>query len=142
MEQAEAAGVAEGFLTFPLILPHYEARVHRALCLPHPQFCQFCRRVFKQQLELVERMVERWGSQASYYKMVGLFYSQLEGLRLGLELRQSAHSPALSPSLDLTWWLPCYTPDSRAPTESACGAHMTDGSVRSVGSQDICCSSS
>ena len=104
MEQAEAAGVAEGFLTFPLILPHYEARVHRALCLPHPQFCQFCRRVFQQQLELVESMVERWGSQASYYKMVGLFYSQLEGLRLGLELRQSADSPALSSSLDPAWF--------------------------------------
>ena len=105
-EQAVAGGVAEGYLTYHLILSHYQARVDRDLCQPHPEFCQFCREVFQQKLDLVESLVARWGSQASYYKMVDLFYKQLEGLGLGLMLRAEEEEESLTlPSyLDLTWF--------------------------------------
>ena len=46
----------------------------------------------------------RWGSQASYYKMVDLFYKQMEGLRLGLMLRAQEDSLTIPSYLDLAWF--------------------------------------
>ena len=103
-EQAEAAGLAEGFLCHGLISDYYQHFIQAGLCQVDSAFCDFVRQQFQTNLDWVSGKVETDGQTSSYWKMVNLFHKQLHGLKLGWLKRASDDKLTIPQDFDVDWF--------------------------------------
>ena len=100
LEQAEGAGVAEGYLTRDLIHGYYLEFIHRDLCGVSADFCRW----IQERLAWQEEASRSRGSTDPYWEQVSLFYHQMEGLRQGWQARTQEDGFQPSQDFDLKWF--------------------------------------
>ena len=106
-DQALAAGIAEGYLTSNAIYGYYKEFIHKGFCTVDPQFCEFIREKFQQNLNWIKEMTKVQndeGRVSSYWKMVNLFHSQLEGLKIGWLMKAEENGDSIPDDFDATWF--------------------------------------
>lgn len=82
--QAEAAGIAEGYLTRISILEAYrEFFLHDAICLENEGFCQWAASKFEANEALVSGKIKQFSQTEPYWHQVNLYYLQMEGMSKG-----------------------------------------------------------
>ena len=57
-DQALAAGIAEGYLTSNAIYGYYKEFIHKGFCTVDPQFCEFIREKFQQNLNWIKEITK------------------------------------------------------------------------------------
>ena len=83
--QAEAAGMAEGALTWKFLTEYYKEFYVNDVCKKEPGACEWISGQLKKNAEYIRRTVVANSSTDSYWHHVGLFYKQMEGLVLGYQ---------------------------------------------------------
>jgi hypothetical protein len=100
-EQAEAAGLAEGWLTRDLVHSYYLEFIHRDLCGVSADFCRWVRALLERQRAWQDAQM---GGDDAYWEQVGLFDTQLDGLRSGWLARTQEDGFEASPDFDTLWF--------------------------------------
>jgi len=106
-DQAVAAGLVEGYLTKHLIYGYYKQFIHQGFCSVDPQFCEFIRDKFQQNLDWMRSVWWNKNSEeerSSYWKTVRLFFRQLEGLKIGWLMKAEEEGLGIPSDFDATWF--------------------------------------
>ncbi|XP_023337291.1 putative phospholipase B-like 2 isoform X6 [Eurytemora carolleeae] len=83
--QAVGAGLAEGYLTSQLILHYYKEFIAKDLCIPDPKFCTWVLEILHTNKKWA--LEQEVSNKTDYWKMVRLFYKQMEGMKQGLKMK-------------------------------------------------------
>jgi len=103
-EQAEGAGIAEGYLTRNLIYSYYKEFIHKDLCSVDQKFCEYTVRNMKENQAWIMEQEQADQANTEYWKMVRLFYLQLSGLKTGWLMRTRSDNLAVLPDFDIDWF--------------------------------------
>jgi len=103
-DQAEAAGVAEGYLTRNLILSYYREFIHKDFCSVERKFCDFTISNMKENEAWIEEKLKSSEGKTDYWKTVKLFYLQLNGLKKGWQLRTEDDNLETPSDFDVEWF--------------------------------------
>ena len=101
--QAEGAGLVEGFLTKEQITRYYQEFIHHDLCGVSADFCRWTRELLSGQRRWQEEQIRVRG-QDPYWEQVGLFYTQMEGLKQGWLARSKQDGANMPQNFDLDWF--------------------------------------
>ena len=85
--QAEAAGVAEGFLTRISIYESYKEFFAEDICLKNGKLCQQIEEWVTINEQIVGGKIAKFSQTDPYWHQVNLFYLQMEGMRKGYMLK-------------------------------------------------------
>ncbi len=85
--QAQAAGMAEGFLTRTATIESYKEFFGNDICSTDPDACEWIKEAFRLNTQVVEGMIAQKSQTDPYWHMVNLMYLQMTGLRQGYQLR-------------------------------------------------------
>ena len=86
---------------------YYKQFIHKGFCSQQggAKFCNYIREQFQQNLDWVtSRIVSEEGRSSSYWKMVSLFHTQLDGLRVGWLARARDDNRQIPDDFDATWF--------------------------------------
>ena len=85
--QAQAAGIAEGYLTRISIIESYKEFYANDVCAKNPLLCQFVEETFVSNKVFVDSMIAQHFQTDPYWHQVNLFYLQMAGMTQGYKLR-------------------------------------------------------
>jgi len=103
-EQAEGAGIAEGYLTRNLIYSYYKEFIHKDFCTVDPKFCEYTVKNMQENQAWIKKQVQVDQANTEYWKMVRLFYLQLSGLKTGWLISTRKDNLAILPDFDIDWF--------------------------------------
>ena len=84
--QAMAAGLAEGYLTRISIIELYKQH-YKGYRNCSDKFCYWLKDTFEKNRAFIEDKIEEFSESDSYWHQVNLFYTQMEGMKRGYQLR-------------------------------------------------------
>ena len=85
--QAQAAGIAEGYLTRITIIESYKEFYANDICAEKPMLCQFVEETFKANKLFVDGMIAQHFQTDPYWHQVNLYYLQMAGMTQGYQLK-------------------------------------------------------
>ena len=85
--QAQAAGIAEGYLTRISIIESYKEFYANDICAENPLLCQFVEETFVSNKLFVDAMIAQHFQTDPYWHQVNLYYLQMAGMTQGYQLK-------------------------------------------------------
>ncbi len=89
--QAQAAGLAEGYLTRTAIIENYKEFFGNDICASDPDACEWIKEAFRLNTMSVEGMISQKSQTDPYWHMVNLMYLQMNGVRQGYQMKALVH---------------------------------------------------
>jgi hypothetical protein len=85
--QAQAAGLAEGYLTRTNIIENYKEFFANDICSSDPDACTWLKETFALNQAFVDGMIAQKAQTDPYWHQVNLYYLQMTGITQGYQLR-------------------------------------------------------
>ena len=82
-----AAGLAEGYLTRISIIELYKQHYKGYRNCFSNKFCYWLKDTFEKNRAFIEDKIEEFSETDSYWHQVNLFYTQMEGMKRGYQIR-------------------------------------------------------